>query len=1682
MRKRLFNQQSEPRSREAQKTWRLSVKAKIMMALLALMLIPQGVWAQTNYDLLIGNTKVTSANKENIAIDLPPDSIVIAAGGSISYDPSSYTLTLNNVELKREITSELPKLTIRFVGNNKVNTDALISGKASDFNAIKTSNGAAKLTFEKSGDGTLELNGRTGNSAVRGFSSVSYGSGDTKCYLHTDDPTTYGEYRDTYGSKENCYSNFCKQYEVTSVVTISSEIRYPLWIVTSPIASKQVTSTTITDGVSAGSVTFTPAIGTTSSKLTLNSATLDAKILSGLGDLVVEVSGSNKINSSDSGTIFRSINEGELTIEKASSDAVLELEVFGYDNHPAIQGFHTLSYSNFDLNTSATTPTYGVFDDGYGVGSGPNNIYGLYDDGPAAIKQATFAINYGLSIAGTPVTSANAGNVFSGDATNDGKVTFLPDATTANSGKLTLNGFEKTDADAAIVSGLDNLTIEFSGANEIGATSGWDGFVKSTNTNATLTFKGGAANSTLVLHGSDTTNDAVVEGFKSVSYDGAYWNYSDPITYDATTRQYRSQNSRDNFMLNYVVITTTPQYLLWLGATQVSDDNKDNILNDADNMASYNVTDNILTLDDCDFHSMNGLMCGLNSLTISLKGSNTIAADYYSNYSALYSSVSTATLNIQRADGENNCSLVLGTMGNTPVVKGFASVSYPDLDLNVTDGTGTTIDAATTYGAKLSVSAYPLWIGNTQVNVANAGNVLSGTANDGKVSYVHDATNNTGTLTLNGATLSGDISTSMSDLTIHVKGNNKISAASNCIRSSATTPGKLTFTKDTGGKLELDNASNHYSVIKGFNDVDGVPLETKAPYEIYINGDYYRLKQLFVAAGDTASIDYAWVYADTTYPIWVDGHQATSVSANNILGDAGSTASFNSNTLTLNVANIPGAIVSSLTSTLTISVKGNSTVSGGIFQTSNATADLVVSKDATATGNVSLIVNPGREAAIRGFSSFTYTDFVPFNSSGTTDLSDGISYESNALKYNGTALGAVYLLSKTDLATAGLTFTMASVAYTGAAVILPTTATMDDGTTQTTLTQTTDYTVTGYKASDKTALTSAPIAAGNYYATIQGNGIYTGTADAAFTIDQADFTPPSVISIAAVTAQTYTGSEIKPTPTVTFAGTQLVPGTDFDYSYANNTNAALSTATPAPTVTITGKGNFKGTNSVTFTIDQVDLSTSTAIDIAAIDNQTYTGSEIKPTPTVTFNGNSLTAGTDFRYDYSNNLNVADKNDNSAPTVTIIGLGGNFLNGSTKSKTFTIEQASLATATINPIDPQTFTGSEIKPTPIVTLNGKTLTAGTDFNYGYANNTNAAKSADTSAPTVTVTGKGNFTGTALTKFTINPLAATPDVALTIPTSYVYDGTAKTPAVAVSVSGVALTTDDYSVAYTDNINAGRAAAKATVTLKRNYSGSKVETFDINPLTATLSWGNTTFVYNGTAQAPTATVTNLVGTDVCNVTVGGAETAAGSYTATATALSNANYQLPASPTTTFTILDRTATIDFGDRTFKTYYDANETFIVPDGTTAYIVTGVSGNAVTIQKVSYIKAGVPVLLESTPGSTVAKNVSETFTGNLLKYAAAATPATEKHYLLYKNEFVRASGTISNKVYLDLAGYSGGARSLVIGDGTTAIEGIAIDEEDGDAKWYDMQGRRINKPTKAGLYIKDGQKVVVKTRY
>lgn len=97
------------------------------------------------------------------------------------------------------------------------------------------------------------------------------------------------------------------------------------------------------------------------------------------------------------------------------------------------------------------------------------------------------------------------------------------------------------------------------------------------------------------------------------------------------------------------------------------------------------------------------------------------------------------------------------------------------------------------------------------------------------------------------------------------------------------------------------------------------------------------------------------------------------------------------------------------------------------------------------------------------------------------------------------------------------------------------------------------------------------------------------------------------------------------------------------------------------------------------------------------------------------------------------------------------------------------------------------------------------------------------------------------------------------------------------------------------------------------RTYYGSGKVT--ILPRIAVVKWSDKTeFDYNGQEQAPTAAVTNLVGNDICNVEISGAQKDAGNnYTAQAESLTNRNYQLADSkPATTFSIKQKEVTISW--------------------------------------------------------------------------------------------------------------------------------------------------------------------------
>lgn len=178
----------------------------------------------------------------------------------------------------------------------------------------------------------------------------------------------------------------------------------------------------------------------------------------------------------------------------------------------------------------------------------------------------------------------------------------------------------------------------------------------------------------------------------------------------------------------------------------------------------------------------------------------------------------------------------------------------------------------------------------------------------------------------------------------------------------------------------------------------------------------------------------------------------------------------------------------------------------------------------------------------------------------------------------------------------------------------------------------------------------------------------------------------------------------------------------------------------------------------------------------------------------------------------------------------------------------------------------------------------------------------------------------------------------------------------------------------------------------------------------------------------------------------------------------------------------------------YMTYYNIDaEDLTIPDGMTAAIVTGVASSGTTVETtaLSYIPGRTAILLgkgTSTGTPSVTKYIGKdpAPTGNKLKYVEITPQTTTGYeYVLYKDEFVKATGSIPDgKCYLDLTGAAPApapARSLGIdSDGTTDIRELRMENEERD-EWYDLQGRRIEQPTKAGLYIKNGKKVIVNTK-
>ncbi|MBQ2813036.1 MAG: leucine-rich repeat protein [Clostridia bacterium] len=125
--------------------------------------------------------------------------------------------------------------------------------------------------------------------------------------------------------------------------------------------------------------------------------------------------------------------------------------------------------------------------------------------------------------------------------------------------------------------------------------------------------------------------------------------------------------------------------------------------------------------------------------------------------------------------------------------------------------------------------------------------------------------------------------------------------------------------------------------------------------------------------------------------------------------------------------------------------------------------------------------------------------------------------------------------------------------------------------------------------------------------------------------------PVTTLVIDPIPNQTYTGKKIEPEISVRASGNVLVENTDYSVRFLNNINVGTAR------VTVDGKGIYKVLSSVAnFTIITKNIS---AVSVAPLVEQSYTGLPVTPSLTLTDGSNILKENTDYTVTYSDNTDI-----------------------------------------------------------------------------------------------------------------------------------------------------------------------------------------------------------------------------------------------------------------------------------------------------------------------------------------------------------------------------------------------------------------------------------------------------------
>ena len=537
---------------------------------------------------------------------------------------------------------------------------------------------------------------------------------------------------------------------------------------------------------------------------------------------------------------------------------------------------------------------------------------------------------------------------------------------------------------------------------------------------------------------------------------------------------------------------------------------------------------------------------------------------------------------------------------------------------------------------------------------------------------------------------------------------------------------------------------------------------------------------------------------------------------------------------------------------------------------------------------------------------------------------------------------------------------------------------------------------------------------------------------------------PVATTFSATATQSYTGTTtIQPQANNVSgilridADNRLPAGTDLTVSQSTFTGSTNI-------VDLNGKNQTLGSidtdagSTVTSSIVTNTSATASTLTLAGASKTKFFNGNIAGNINLTLNGSGSTLTLSNACTYSGNTTIsagtlALSGGGSITNSSIIGItNGAMFNVSGLSATFTLGGSQTLTnlgsgAIINGTN-NTGSGTVsllyggVNPSFIITNGGMTLSASTVFKV---NNTGAALGAGTyliisnitagtaglvagTAPSVTLNGNtfANTTAALLINSSGLNLVIKTNQTITFGsgtslTKTYGDAPFADTATASSGLTVAYYSSDNAVATVDGsgnvtiTGAGSCSLIATNAGNGTYNPAFVsQSLTVNKATTTITYGSTSFSYNGSAQAPTITfsgstgakTTNYVGTSATTYSSVNAPTNAGTYYVSNTVVADANY-FGTTNSTNFTIDAKAASVT-ADAKSKTYGDVNPVLTaVTNGAVngdvinvTITTTATQFSSVGVSNITVTAGSNPNYTVQTTNSTLTINPASTFVG------------------------------------------------------------------------------------------------------